>query len=293
MNIGSKITYYFILLPLSKLPLSILYVFSSFFQYLLFYLIPYRKKVVLSNLKFAFPEKSQKEIKSIALKFYGHLCDLIVEGVKLFSISEKEVRRRFVFNNPEILKPFYEKNQTVILVGGHYNNWEILAVASQSQMPHQAIGIYAPLNNKFFNDKFAKSRSRYGLQLLKTKDVHRFFAEKNNTPFGVFFGSDQSPTYSKNVYWLNFLGKETAVATGVEVISKKYNIPVIFGKINKIKRGYYSFDLEVLFDKPSEVTDETLITRTFTQKIEEQILSEPAFWLWSHKRWKRKRRENE
>lgn len=293
MQLGSKFIYYFILIPMSHLPMTLLYLFSSFFKYLLFYLIPYRKKVVMGNLNRCFPEKSKREINTIGLAFYGHLCDLIVESIKLFTISEKEIRERFVFNNAEILDEFYKSGQSIVLVGGHYNNWEMLAVSCALHMKHLAIGIYNPLNNVFFNEKFTQSRTKYGLKMITTKDTFRFFASKHEIPYSVFFGSDQSPTYSKNVFWTDFLGQDTAVAAGVEVLAKKYNHPVIYGKINKVKRGYFTFDLEVLFESPKDIEEVGLITKTFTHKIEAQILEKPEYWLWSHKRWKRKRSEDE
>lgn len=266
----------------------VLYGISNFLSFVFFYLVPYRKKVVLGNLKNSFPQKSEKEINTIARKFYAHLCDLIVESVKLFSISSSEIRRRFVVNNPKILQPFFDEGKDVIIVGGHYNNWEILASGIDQQVPHDAVALYSKLNNAFFNEKMKSSRGKFGLRMVTTKDSFTYFKEEHNTPRMTIFGADQSPTYSKNVHWMRFLNQETAVALGTERFAKKYDLPVVYGAINKIKRGHYCLDISLLSDNPKSTADGE-ITEIHTRILEQQILNQPEFWLWTHKRWKRKR----
>jgi KDO2-lipid IV(A) lauroyltransferase len=268
------------------------YGISDVLSFLMFYLIPYRKKVVLYNLRNSFPEKTEKEIKQIGYQFYKHLCDLIVESVKLFNISEDEIKRRMVITNPEVADAYFVQNRPIMLVGGHYNNWEMLAVGIDSQIKHQTVGIYTKLSNAFFNDAFLKSRSKYGIEMISTREVPGYFSKGFTTPTATIFGADQSPTYTKNVFWTTFLNQETAVALGTESFAKKYNYPVVYGAINKVKRGHYSFTLEVLFDQPKD-TKLGEITQAHTTQLEKQIIAEPQYWLWTHKRWKRKRQENE
>lgn len=258
----------------------------------MFFVIPYRKKVVLRNLTNSFPDKSEKEIKKIGFQFYQHLCDLIVESIKLFSISEEEIKKRMHTTNPELVNNYFNQNRSLIFVGGHYNNWEMLAVGIQPQIKHQCVGIYTKLSNAFFNDAFLKSRSKFGLKMITTREVPAYFSKGFETPTATIFGADQSPTYSKNIYWTTFLNQETAVALGTESFAKKYNYPVVYGVINKVKRGYYTFTYELLFDQPKD-TELGEISEAHTQRLEKQILAEPQYWLWTHKRWKRKRNENE
>ncbi len=288
----SKILFYLIIKPLSYLSMWILYGISNFLSFVFYYLVPYRKKVVISNLSNSFPEKSEKEIKHIAHKFYNHLCDLIVESVKLFSISEKEIAKRFVVNNPEFLQPFFDEGKSVIIVGGHYNNWEILASGIDNQVPHESVALYSKLNNVFFNEKMKASRGKFGLRMVTTKDSFAYFKEKSDSPRMTIFGADQSPTYSKNVHWMTFLNQETAVALGTERFAKKYDLPVVYGAINKVKRGHYTLDISLITDSPKE-TEDGFITETHTQILEKYILDHPEYWLWTHKRWKRKRRKDE
>ncbi len=284
----APLIYYLILKPLSLLPMSVLYLFSNLIYLILYKIIKYRKKVVYENVKNSFPEKSEKERNLLISLFYSHLCDLMVESIKFFSISKKEAIERLNLENPEIFDNFFNKNQSGIIVSGHYNNWEITAVAFKPQIKHEVAGFYTPLSNKFFEEKFSSTRGKFGCKLIPTKKVSTFFENNQKIPTLTLFGSDQSPSNLSNVYWTKFLNQDTAVALGAERYAKKYNIPVFFANINKIKRGYYSVKFEILFENPQE-TKEFEITETFTRKIEDMIKNEPQYWLWTHKRWKHKK----
>jgi|TARA_B100001059_G_scaffold60159_1_gene55839 KDO2-lipid IV(A) lauroyltransferase len=284
----SKVIFYLIIKPISLLPYPIIYGISNVISFLFFYIIPYRKKTVTKNIKNSFPQKDKKELNTIARKFYTHLSDIIVESIKLFSITQKQIDYRFSIENPEILQTYFDQGRDVILVGGHYNNWEILAVGINQIVPHDCIGIYTKLSNPFFDDKMKSSRSKFGLKMINTREVTSNFIKKNKTPRMTIFGADQSPTYSKNIHWTNFLNQDTAVALGTERFSKKYNLPVVFCSINKWKRGIYSAKLSVLTENPQD-TEDGEITEMHTSKLENQINTQPEFWLWTHKRWKRKR----
>lgn len=274
------------------LPYWVLYGVSNVLAFVFYYLIPYRKKVVLNNLKNSFPHKSDTEINEICKKFYAHLCDLIVESVKLFSISNEQILKRFKVNNPEILQPYVDQQKSILIVGGHFNNWEMLAAGIDQQVPHESVALYAKLSNDFFDKKMKSSRSAFGLRMVTTKESFAYFKEKHTIPRMTIFGADQSPTYSKSVHWTTFLCQDTAVALGTERFAKKYNLPVVYGAIHKVKRGHFTFDISILCDEP-KASAEGEITELHTRKLEEQILAQPEYWLWTHKRWKRKRKENE
>jgi len=226
----------------------VLYGISNFLAFVFYYLIPFRKKVVLSNLKNSFPDKSEEEINSLCKKFYAHLCDLIVESVKLFSIREGQISTRFVVNNPEILEPYFNEGKSAIIVGGHYNNWEMLAAGMHQQVSHDCVGLYTKLSDPFFDTKMQESRSAFGLRMVSTRDSFAYFKEPSDVPRLTIFGADQSPTYSKNVHWTTFLNQETAVALGTERFAQKYDLPVFYGRINKVKRGHYSLNISLLTD---------------------------------------------
>lgn len=283
--------FYVLIMPISRLPFSVLYVLSDFF-YLLFYkCFRYRVKVVNRNLRNSFPDKSPKEITQLRRQYYHHFTDLIVESLKIFSITEEEAMKRFKVNNAEILDQYVEKGRSVLLVGGHYNNWEMLAAGIPGYIQHEAVAIYHRLGNKFLDSKFLSSRSKFGLKMISRQEVKEYFANDDKLTCTIF-GADQSPSIAKKVYWMDFLNQDTPVMFGVEKFAKEKNSPVIFGGITKVKRGHYEFDMEVLFDDPSQC-EYGEITKGHTLRLEKQILEAPQYWLWTHKRWKRKRKPGE
>jgi len=280
--------YYGIIKPLSFLPLSLLYFLSDFLYFILYKVVGYRVKVVENNLKQAFPEKSEADRKKIMSAFYSHLCDLIVESIRLFSISKEEAIRRFRVKNPEILDSLYASGKNGIIVTGHYGNWEMGGVAFRMQIKPDVFTFYTQLSNPFFEKKFLESRTKYGCVMIPTKQVRDFYKQSLAQSSVSLYLSDQSPSNLKNVYWTTFLNQETAVAMGAERYAKEYHLPVYFGKIIKVKRGYYEVEMELICENPSE-TAEYEIAEKFTRKIEELIISAPQYWLWTHKRWKHKR----
>ena len=286
-NMG-KLLFYIFVKPLSYLPLPILYRLSDFFYLIVYYGIKYRKAVVFNNLRNAFPEKTEREITVIAKGFYSHFCDLIFEAVKMFSISEKELEQRCKILNPALMETYAQQGKSLIIPAGHYNNWEMAATASNQQIPHTSIGIYAPLKNKFINERIRVSRARFGMELLPKKEVKVGFERDKNRLTAVLFGADQSPTSARTAYWTTFLNQETGVMIGSEKYAKQYDYPVVFGKVMKIKRGYYEFEFIPLEDHPRE-TPFGEITEKHTRLLETIINENPQYWLWSHKRWKRKK----
>ena len=287
----ASLAYYILIYPISRLPFRVIYALSDGLYYLVFYVIGYRKKVVLQNLRNSFPEKSSHEINEIAQKFFRHFCDLMVESFKMFAVTEAELKKRFVFTDIEALHQLYKEKRSVILAGGHYNNWEVFAVACQFGLPHKCLALYKPLQNVWFDRKMRESRSRFGLNMWSIKEAKEMFEqEKNNLSISIF-GVDQSPSNPNRCHWMKFLNQDTGVSYGSEKFAKELNYPVVYGRINKVKRGYYSLDIELVTDSPQNEPHGRIL-EDVTKRLEADILRQPEFWLWSHKRWKRKKPEN-
>ncbi|NRB62284.1 MAG: lysophospholipid acyltransferase family protein [Saprospiraceae bacterium] len=284
----SRILYYLVLKPLSHIPLSILYGFSYFLYWFLYKLIGYRAKVVRGNIERSFPNWTKKQVNNTVDKFYRHFSDIVVESVRAFSMPEAEFLRRARLVNPELLQQFYDAGQSVMIVCGHYNNWELPATCLNLQMAHIESAVYKRLGNSFMERKVYKSRTRFGLKLIEKKESKTWFANPEPGVFAFFFISDQSPTTSKQVYWTTFLHQETAFFTGAERISKDLNLPVIFIDLSKVKRGHYEMEMTLIEEHP-QLTPDGQITEQYVQLLEKMILKDPSKWLWTHKRWKRKR----
>lgn len=285
----SRIIYYLLIKPLSLLPFSALYLFSDFLFLIAYGLIGYRKDVVRENIENSFPDYSTEQVNSLIKKFYHHFTDLVVESLKLFSISKKEVIERCIISNPEVIDKYHERGKPVVIVAGHFNNWEMLAVSMNAQVKHQIIGIYAPLANAFFEAKFSKSRTKLGTRLLSKHAVKEYFNNDIEQNVALVFGADQSPQFLKeNTYWTTFLNQDTPVMFGSEKYAVRYNYPVIFMAITKTKRGYYKTHFTLVEENPQS-SAYCSITERHTRLLEKQILEKPEFYLWSHMRWKHKR----
>jgi KDO2-lipid IV(A) lauroyltransferase len=288
-NFFGAILYYLVLKPISLLPLPILYIKSRGYYFWLYLVFGYRKKVVTENLRNAFPEKSEEEIRQVTSKFYKHFCDVIVEGIKSFSISEKSLQKRVEPVNAELIEKYFHQNRSVILCTGHYANWEWPAIAFIRHSSHKSLGIYLPLKNKFFDKKLQETRSKFGLTLMSVKEVAQYFEDHKNEACSYGFIFDQSPSNPAKGIWLKFLNQDTSVMTGVERYAIKYDCPVIYGKIIKLGRGQYRITYELVTDTPQQ-TKEGDITNAIYKINEELIRSAPEYWLWTHRRWKHRKK---
>ena len=282
----ARIAYYLFVYPLSKLPLSILYLFSSFISVILIYVFPYRKKIILKNIERSFPELTIQQQKQVARNFYRHFADLLIEGVKNLTISKKELQKRMFVKNPELMQKLFENGKNVILVSGHYNNWEWLISAQNFLFPHQAFGIGMPMTSKFWDQKVNEQRQRFGMKVVHAKNYKAVIETFKEKPIAILNLSDQAPPDAKKSYWTTFLNQPTPVLFGTEFMANEYDFSVVFFVVRKRKRGYYELELNLITDNSKELKYGE-ITEAYTLLLEKEIIQHPEFWLWSHKRWKR------
>jgi KDO2-lipid IV(A) lauroyltransferase len=282
-------TFYGINWIITLLPFPVLYVLSDLLYLLLYYVVSYRRKVVAENLKNSFPEKSEEERKTIGKKYYRHLADLIIETFKLSHMSQKEQKKRFTYRNLEVIDRLREDKRDIIAVMGHYNNWEWPTLMPY-YLKYKIIIIFKPLQNNYFNRFVNKQRSKFGIVLTPTSQVIREiinYRKDNINTLSVFL-SDQIPAKGDIKYWTRFLNQDTAVFTGAGKIAAKYDMAVVFFHIQKVKRGHYNLDIELLH-KHTAGLSEDLITDTHVRRLEEIIREKPEYWIWSHRRWKHKK----
>lgn len=284
---------YYLVLPfiylISLLPFPIFYGVCDIMFVLLYYVTGYRKKVVLQNLRNSFPDKSEKEIQGIARRFYRYFCDLLLETFKTLTISRATALKRCRMT-PEALELFNryaEENKSVMIVMGHYGNWEWAGNTFSLQGRHHLYVVYHPLSNKYFNGLIYRMRTRFGTGLISMKDTFRDMVAHKSELDATAFIADQTPA-PNSAYWLTFLNQDTPVFQGAEKIARKMNYPVVYVRIQRVKRGYYELSARTLFDEPSRTADGE-ITEAHTRALEMDICAQPEYWLWSHRRWKHKR----
>ena len=272
----------------SLLPFSILYVLSDFIYLIVYYLIGYRKKVVRENLKRSFPDKTDRELLATEKKFYHHLCDLLFESIKMATISKEEMSRRMKILNYEPLLKHYDENKSVLLITSHYGNWEWTSSFSMYLPADKPMyQVYKQLKNKFFDRLIYNLRIRFGSVNVEVNELFDVLSSlKQQGKMGMIgLISDQSPSRKGIKYQSQFLNQRTPVITGTEIIAKKYDFPVYFVQIRRVKRGYYTCNPVPICLHPQE-SGKFEITEKYIRLLEQEIMAEPAYWLWSHRRWK-------
>lgn len=270
------------------LPRPLFYALSDFVAFLLGSVVRYRRKVVRQNLERSFPELSRAQRAKIAIRFYRHLSDLILESLFLLHASPRRMMSRCTYTNIELLSPYYEQGRSVVIAAAHIANWEFLTTAAPL-LRHHMLNVYKPLHNKRIERFITYARERLGGTAVPMQHILRAILrfEKQGQPTLIGLISDQTPPWG-NHFWLEFFHQDTMVYTGVERIARQFNAPVFFCQMTRVRRGYYSVTLKLITDTPNEEPEHAITTR-YMQLLEEAIRANPPCWLWSHKRWKHHR----
>lgn len=272
---------------LSRLPLPVLYLFSDFLYFIARFVIRYRKKVIDENLFHAFPEKTDEERKAIRNKFYRNFTDaFFAETIKMLTISEKELRKRFYVVNQEVVDNAVKAGKSTLMMAGHVFNWEmaILGVALNTEVTAETV--YLKLNNAFFNELMLKIRTHFGGLMTEKKEFRRSMITMRSEPRIVHLAADQRPPVSDSRYTREFMNRSALFFEGGEFMAKKMELPVFYGQITKEKRGHYRFEFTELARPPYTYHAVHSITDEFCRRLENNIRMQPDLYLWSHKRWK-------
>ena len=274
---------------ISILPFPLLYAFSDFIYLILYYVIGYRKKTVRENLILAFPNLTDKERLIIEKKSFHHLCDMFLEMAKTMTISQKEINKRFKYTNLDVYLDLEKKGKSIALMCAHYASYEWV-LSMNNHITFKGYGIYKKIANPYFDKLVKDIRAKFKAYLITTKETKPKIEQNTITNvLGLYgFASDQTPRRSDNLYWYTFLGIETPIHFGAEMLAKRYNMNVIYLKVTKVKRGFYEASFEVLSDEVKSVPNYK-ISEMFMQRVEQQIHEAPEFYLWTHKRWKHKK----
>ncbi len=265
-----------------------LYGFSNFLYFLLYKLIGYRKKVVRQNLRNAFPEKSEEALYTIEKKFYQYLFDILLEGIKGFSLSKETLMQRQQLITPSMPQDLLDRGKSVLILGGHYANWEWGGMSASFYSTADVIVLYSPVKNQYIDTYIKKSRAIYDTYFWPSHQAPRAFKKYKDKQASYVLIADQSPSNPNRAHWLSFLNQDTAVLRGPASYAFNYNIPFLFIEIQRVKRGYYTMAVTTLTETPQDYSPEEL-TAMYMNKLEEVIIKKPETWLWSHRRWKHSR----
>ena len=275
----------------SLLPFKVLYAISDLIYFIAYHIIRYRRRVVAKNLRNSFPEKGADELRAIEKRFYHSFCDSVVEMFKLLSISREELMRRMSFSGTEEIEKSLETHPQSFIYLGHFCNWEWISSMPLWFSPgRHCAQLYHPMHSPFFNRLFLEMRARFGSEnIRKTEALRRLLTLRSqNEKIFVGFFSDQTPRWVNIHDWVTFMNQDTPVYTGTERIAKKIGASVFFANVERIRRGYYHCDLQLITNDVRSYPDYKL-TEEYMVRLEQMIRQHPESWLWSHNRWKRRR----
>lgn len=305
-----KFLFLLFVIPISLLPMPVLHLFSSALAFLIYRVGGYRKKVVRANILLAFPEKSLPEILKIEKEFYLHMCDLIFESVKTFTISLEDFKKRMVYTTPGFSEEMRTRGVNLTGIGSHYNSWEWIALGISMELHQISFGVYKPLSNPAWDDLFLKSRQRFGIRMIPIKSVRDVINRVYDRPIMLGLLADQAPHDYEKAFEVEFLGQKTYVTPGPAIITIQRGFTPIWGWAQKVARSRYDWGMEEIVLSPEAIEsarqdrgqierlsrvhgispDEAAyglaLTRDYTARLEKQIKMAPQFWLWSHRRWK-------
>ena len=275
------------LLLISILPFRLFYLFSDFVYFIVYYLAGYRKKTVKNNLKLVFPEKSSAEINHITKAFFHHMVDMFLEMVKSLSIDNDELKKRFAFTNLEEIQKIREMDKSILLACGHYASYEWMNALQLYGLDYRGFGVYKKIKNRFFDQMAKDIRGKYeGVLIPTTKATKTIIANEKAGIRGVYaMIADQSPKLDRAKLWTEFMGIKVPVFTGLETLSRSLDMVVVYLHVEKVKRGHYVASFKTLSYEPAK-EPEFFITRRYFEELEAQIVKEPQYYLWTHKRWK-------
>lgn len=269
------------------LPFTLLYLFSDSVRFVLAGVMKYRRRVIVSNLQRAFPQMQEEMREEMLNRFYRHLTDVLIEGIKSISMSPKQIGKRHVLLNPELVESYHRTGKSMIVLAGHYANWEWGSLSASLQTRHDVVAFYKPLSNRHVDRLLKYSRSKFGTRLTSIYQTSQTFAETSGKPTMYLMAADQSPSVRQRdkAIWVDFFNDKTAFLHGPEKHARNHNLDVLYVDIQRVRRGYYTMKLEVLCEDVRTLP-EGEITRRYARRLEQAIRNHPPDWLWSHKRWK-------
>ena len=275
---------------ISIVPFRVLYIISDIFYLLGYRLFKYRVDMVTRNMTIALPEKTEAEIRVLVKRFYRNFFDIVFETIKLLTISQDEIKRMMTKGDMSALEDYKKEGRSVVLAIGHVGNWELGASAYAIEDYPHVKGVYKVQSSKYFDDLMIRIRTRFGGGVYPMEETINRIRENigNQTAIGLL--ADQY-TPNRNARMLLFMGRETPVLTSVEMISRRFDFPVVYLRFMRLGRGRYEMSCEVLADKPTD-TEKYYITRKYFHLVEQDIYQQPDNWLWTHDRWKIKEEDD-
>jgi len=273
---------------LSRLPLPVLYGLSNLLHILLYRLFRFQRRLLIANLKRAFPDKAPTEIQRLAAAAYRNALDFLFESIKAWRFDKHDFRQRVEIENPALPAELLQLHQVVLVLTSHCGNWEWLHLACAAALDIPIAAVYNPLNHRGVDTALLDLRTRFGSTLIENKNALPELLKFARQGGLIALNADQSPRPEDDKYWTGFLGIDTAFFTGPDKLARLFKAPVVYAQMRRGRRGHYGLHFSILAQPPySPATDE--IMRPYVRAVEAQIRSTPQDWFWLYKRWKYKK----
>ena len=270
------------------------YVLEDFIYFILRFVLHYRRDVIMTNLRNAFPERDEEELRSIMHKCYRNLAEQMINTISLAGITPEQLKQRATFPDA---KKYIDgcKGDDTILMAGHIGCWEYFMAAGIYNPTHKLVSVFHPLNNNALDDLFRRLRKIPNTEAIPRDESLRYFLKNRGGKGAERFLTmgliaDQNPYRHKDSHWFRFLNQDTIFAEGGEQLALKLHLPVWYIGLKYRRRGEYDIFVELLYDGKEEVA-EFEITERYIRVLEREICAAPHLWLWSHRRWKHKKEE--
>jgi Kdo2-lipid IVA lauroyltransferase/acyltransferase len=273
---------------IASLPFWFLYRLSDLLFVVVYYILGYRKEIVRMNLKNAFPDKPDAEIRQISIRFFKDLADLAVETIKALKITKSELSKHIYIADSPGARQYFAETKSAIVLTAHFSNWEwagLLLGLNTKNRPVQVV--YLHVKNPYFNNLMKKVRTHLGNTVVKMEFAFKQILMRQDEGIVTCFLADQTPQPHQIGLWTRFLNQDTPFYTGPGKLASRLHQNVYFGSVYKEKRGHYRVDISLVTDNPAAETEQSIMEK-YARLLEKAIIAQPSTWLWSHRRWKHK-----
>ena len=269
------------------------YVVENLLYFLLCYVLRYRRKVVRRNLRTSFPEKSEPELAEICRRFYRTLAELFVDTINMAHMSADKARTVLTVKGLEEHRAAV-KGRDWIALTAHYGCWEYCSYWGLYEPSQMLVAVYHPLRSVVMERFYQRLRNYENSTTVAMKECLRFYLRNRETGIdgkNLVMGliADQNPPRRPDSHWFRFLNQDTIFFDGGEKLALRCHLPVYFVRMERLQRGRYQMSFELLYDG-EEVVAPNEITERYVRRLEAVIVERPELWIWSHRRWKHKRK---
>jgi Kdo2-lipid IVA lauroyltransferase/acyltransferase len=277
----------FFLKLLSRLSLDALYriVSRPFFDWG-YYILRWRRRLAADNIARSFPELSAEARAAILKQSYRNLCDIVAEVIWSYGASPEDLRKRVDVINPEVVLERIRAGQSILLMTAHYCNWEWQVLAGNTWLDEPMFPVYKPQRVAAIDNFLREARGRFGGTPIPHTKLTRELLRRRSEAHVYAMVADQTPVHNELKYWTTFLHQDTAFFMGADAIARILQATVVFVEMQRVRRGYYTMKVSVIAEPPYDRSADTVVVERYVRALENEIRSNPANWLWIHRKWK-------